>query len=72
MGFYSCYVTFDHEAVISNLAILNRFRFKDENEYEYEILIKVFARVLKKTHPEKFHFTFFHQKFSTVIYTEGD
>ena len=36
-------------------------RFEDDNEYKYEILLKVFARVLKKKkrNPGKLHFTFF-------------
>ena len=38
-------------------------RFEDANEYEYEIKLKVFARVLKKRLPESFIFLFFfHQK----------
>ena len=43
---------------------LESSRFEDENEYEYEIKLKVFARVLKKRHPGKLHFPFFffHQK----------
>ena len=39
---------------------LESFRFEDENEYEFNL--KFFARVLKKRHPGKLHFTFFHQK----------
>ena len=36
-------------------------RFEDENEYKYEILLKVFARVLKKKKkkPRKASFYFF-------------
>ena len=33
--------------------------FEDENEYEYQIKLNVFARVLEKRHPGKLHFTFF-------------
>ena len=29
-------------------SIIVTFRFKDENDYEYEILFKVFARIIKK------------------------
>ena len=47
---------------------LESSRFEDENEYEYEIKLKVFARVLKKRHPGKLHFPFL---VNTVIYTEG-
>ena len=43
-----------------------------ENAYEYEIKLNVFARVLKKRHPAKLHFTFFTKKGNTVIYTEGN
>ena len=53
---------------------LESSRFEDENEYEYEIKLKVFARVLKKRHPGKLHFPFFFfppKKVNTVIYTEG-
>ena len=44
---------------------LESSRFEDENEYEYEIKLKVFARVSKKDTPESFiflSFFFFHQK----------
>ena len=43
---------------------LGSSRFEDENEYEYEIKLKVFARVLKNRHSGKLHFPFFffHQK----------
>ena len=53
---------------------LESSRFEDENEYEYEIKLKVFARVPKKRHPGKLHFPFFFfppKKVNTVIYTEG-
>lgn len=41
---------------------LESFRFEEDNEYE--IKLKLFARVLKKKTPGKLHFTsfFFHQK----------
>ena len=29
-------------------SIIVTFRFKDENDYEYEILFKVFSRIIKK------------------------
>ena len=41
---------------------LESFRFEDENEYEYEIYLNVFACVLKKRHPGKLHITFFSPK----------
>ena len=50
---------------------LESSRFEDENEYEYEIKLKVFARVLKKRHPGKLHFPFFfffHQKKLTRLF----
>ena len=54
---------------------LESSRFEDGNEYEYEIKLKVFARVLKKTGtPESFIFLFSFffppKKVNTVIYTE--
>ena len=54
---------------------LESSRFEDENEYEYEIKLKVFARVSKKDTPESFIFLSFFffppKKVNTVIYTEG-
>ena len=48
------------------------FRFEDDNCHEYKILFKVFARFLKKRHPGKLYFTFFHQKsWYGYLYTEG-
>ena len=43
---------------------LESLRFKDVNEYEYEIELKVLARVLKKKNdtPGKLHSTFFSAK----------
>ena len=29
-------------------ALIETFRFEDENDYEYEIELKVFSRILKK------------------------
>ena len=49
--------------VSSLCMVLERFRFEDENEYEHEIQLKLFAHVLKKRHPaEKLHFPFFTKK----------
>ena len=42
--------------------LLESFRFEEDNEYEYEIKLKVFARVLKKDTTESFTLLFFHQK----------
>ena len=51
---------------------LESLRFKDVNEYEYEIELKVFVRVLKKKDTlESFMFLFFTKKVSRLIYTEG-
>ena len=36
--------------------LLESFRFEDENEYEHEIQLIVFARVLKKKKPQKASF----------------
>ena len=38
---------------------LESFRFEEDNEYEYEIKLNVFARVLEKKTPGKLHFTSF-------------
>jgi len=53
--------------------IIESFRFEYKNEYEYEITLKVFARVLKKKKdtPHSFLLLFFTKKLSMVIYTEG-
>ena len=53
--------------------ILESFRFEDENKYEYEIKLKVFAHNLKKKDtPESFNLLkFLPKKVSVVIYTEG-
>ena len=49
--------------IIGEYKAIESFRFEDENDYEYEIKLKVFARVLKKRrHPGKFYFTFLHHK----------
>ena len=62
------YITPSMFKVSSLCMVLERFRFEDE--YEYEIQLKVFAHVLKKRNPAgKLHFPFFRQK--VVIYTEG-
>ena len=42
--------------------LLESFRFEEDNEYEYEIKLKVFARVLKNDTTESFTLLFFHQK----------
>ena len=34
--------------IVARASILESFKFEDENKYEYEISLKVFARVLKK------------------------
>ena len=43
---------------------LESFRFEEDNEYEYEIKLKLFARVLKKkdTRKASFYFFFFSPK----------
>lgn len=52
------------------LSILVSFRFEDENEYEYEIYLKVLTRILKKDTSERFILVFFTKKVSRVIYTK--
>ena len=58
---------------MSWVVILESFRFEDENKYEYEIKLKVFAHNLKKKDtPESFNLLkFLPKKVSVVIYTEG-
>ena len=44
-------------------SLLETFRFGDENGYEYEIWLKGFSRILKKTDtPESFIVLLIHQK----------
>ena len=52
---------------------METFRFEDKNEKEYEVHLKVLARVLKnKKTPRKASFYFFSlKKVSRGIYTEG-
>ena len=38
--------------------MLDSFRFEDENDQEYEILLQTFSRILKNRHPGKLHCTF--------------
>ena len=49
---------------------MDTFRFV--NDYEYEIWLKVFSRILKKIDfPESFILPYFTRKISTVIFREG-
>ena len=53
--------------------ILESFRFEDNNDYEYEILLKVFCVLSKNRHPppDCFIVPFFTKKVSTVIFING-
>ena len=42
--------------------IMETFRFEAKNDYENEISLNVFSRILKYRHPRKLHCTFFHPK----------
>ena len=42
--------------------LLESFRIEEDNEYEYEIKLKVFARVLEKDTTESFTLLFFSPK----------
>ena len=46
------------------LLTLEAFSFEDENDYEYEVLFKVFSRIVKNRPQGMFHgiYIFFHQK----------
>ena len=52
-------------------SIIESFRFGDENEYKYEIKLKIYVRVIKKKTPWRAYFTFFTKKVGKVIYAEG-
>ena len=52
-------------------SIIVTFRFKDENNYEYEILFSFFAYYQKIDSPEFFVVLFFTRKVCTVIVIEG-
>jgi len=41
------------------LQVIESFRFEDENDYEYEILFKVFRVLSKNIHPGILHCFFF-------------
>ena len=44
--FWGCSVSQAHKTW-SRPLLLETFRFEDENDYEYEILLEVFSRILK-------------------------
>ena len=51
--------------------VLETFRFEDEDDYVYEIWLKVFSHILKNIDsPESFILPFFTRKVSTVILSE--
>ena len=53
--------------------ILENFRFKDKNDYEYEIWLQVLSHILKIIidFQESFILPFFTRKVSTVTFSEG-
>ena len=40
-------------------ALIETFRFEDENDYEYEVELQFFSRILKKQTPRKASLYFF-------------
>ena len=52
--------------------LLETFKFKDKDDYEYKIWLKVFLHILKiNTPPESFILPFFTRSISTVTFSEG-
>ena len=52
-------------------SLIERFRFKDDDDYEYEIWLKVFAHSQNIDSQESFILPFFTRKVSTVTFSEG-
>ena len=48
--------------VVQKLRLLESFRFEDEDDFWYEIKLKVFSRILEKYSTRKLHCTIFHLK----------
>ena len=48
--------------VVQMLQLLESFRFEDEDDFWYEIKLKVFSRILEKYSTRKLHSTIFHLK----------
>ena len=52
--------------------VIETFRFEDEDDYEYEIWLKIFFASLQNIDfPESFILPFFTKKVSTVTFSEG-
>ena len=50
--------------------ILNTFRFEDENDYQYEIWLKGFSRILKKDIPRNALLYFFTRNLTLLSLLE--
>ena len=58
--------------LVPHVSAIETFKFEDQDDYEYEIGLKVFSRILKIDSPESFILPFFTRKVSTVIFSERD
>ena len=58
--------------LVPHVSAIETFKFEDQDDYEYEIGLKVFSRILKIDSPESFILPFFTRKVSAVIFSEGD
>ena len=58
--------------LVPHVSAIETFKFEDQDDYKYEIGLKVFSRILKIDSPESFILPFFTRKVSTVIFSEGD
>ena len=57
--------------LVPHVSAIETFKFEDQDDYEYEIGLKVFSRILKIDSPGSFILPFFTRKVSTVIFSEG-
>ena len=57
--------------LVPHVSAIETFKFEDQDDYEYEIGLKVFSRILKIDSPESFILPFFTRRVSTVIFSEG-
>ena len=57
--------------LVPHVSAIETYKFEDQDDYEYEIGLKVFSRILKIDSPESFILPFFTRKVSTVIFSEG-
>ena len=54
--------------LVPHVSAIETFKFEDQDDYEYEIGLKVFSRILKIDSPESFILPFFTRKVSTVTF----